>query len=578
MKTVVSVLILALCLLTLGGCGAISQEAQPLAASPALPQTGGPYPEIERSSPAASTEMPEQIQAGSATPTMPGSATSSATRRQSTSHDEGQETNRKPPSTRQPSPGASPTPPRDPAVDFYVSPDGDDERGDGSLEKPWASISYAMRKIPDGARLLALPGIYEEAIQLERSFEEGVILQSSIPYAARLRYKGRVVTCDTCAGITIEGFDIAHLPGADQRYVIQIQDKGGDGVGGRRITLRNNIIHDSFHNDLLKINNGAERITIEGNIFYNMGGPAIDNHIDVNSARDVTIQENIFFNCFECSERERPRRSGHFIVIKDSNGERDGISGSHQIRVQKNIFLNWQGIPGGAFIGIGDGQDFRYYQGYDILIENNLMLGNSDERIHAALKIDGGKDITFRNNTISGDLPGRSYALRLDESGSGLPNVNIHLFNNIWSDPTGTMGIEASVPEINFSDTPAEVIESFLLSHNLYWNGDRPVPFEPDHLFNYTSDLLSILADPRLPVDLSQILLPFVDEESATFADGSETIRMAFERLAFTYGALDSGSPAIDAANPENAPSEDILGRPRPQGAGPDIGAWEFGP
>lgn len=40
--------------------------------------------------------------------------------------------------------------------------------------------------------------------------------------------------------------------------------------------------------------------------------------------------------------------------------------------------------------------------------------------------------------------------------------------------------------------------------------------------------------------------------------------------------ALLPGSPAIDAANPNSFPSTDQRGVPRPQGAGPDIGAYEL--
>ena len=486
---------------------------------------------------------------------------------------------------RSPSParpeGGSATPgaaPGSAGPEFYLSPEGSDSRGDGSRQKPWQSFTHALRRIPDGAALLALPGLYEEELILERRFDRGVTLRSLVPYAARLRFPGRVITCDTCAGFTIEGFDIAHLPQADKRYLIQIQDEAGDGQGGRRIILRNNIIHDSYHNDLLKVNNGAGQITIEGNLFYNMGGPAIDNHIDVNSASEIDIQDNIFFNCYECSGRDANRRAGHFIVIKDSNGERDGLAGSRLIRVRRNIFLNWQGIPGGSFIGLGDGQDFDYYQAQDILIENNLMLGNSGQKIHAALKIDGGKNVLLRNNTISGDLPSRSFALRLDKSGSGLPNVNIQVFNNIWSDPTGTMGVEASEQKLRFSDTPAGVIASFTLAGNLYWNGGEPVPFEDEHPINYTQDGAPILADPRLPADLSQLILPYLDEETAALADGSASIREAFRRLALGYGTPGEGSPALDAADPGQAPAEDLLGRPRPYGAGPDIGALEAAP
>jgi hypothetical protein len=40
---------------------------------------------------------------------------------------------------------------------------------------------------------------------------------------------------------------------------------------------------------------------------------------------------------------------------------------------------------------------------------------------------------------------------------------------------------------------------------------------------------------------------------------------------------LAAGSAAIDAGDPDDAPTTDILGRPRPLGDAPDAGAHEAG-
>lgn len=68
------------------------------------------------------------------------------------------------------------------------------------------------------------------------------------------------------------------------------------------------------------------------------------------------------------------------------------------------------------------------------------MLGNSANTMRAPLGVKGARDITFRNNTISGDLPSLAYTMRLNQEGSNLANQNIQLYNNVWSDQTGTMG------------------------------------------------------------------------------------------------------------------------------------------
>jgi len=43
---------------------------------------------------------------------------------------------------------------------FYVSEDGVDQAGGGSVSSPWASIGFATNNVPDGAIIEVLPGTY----------------------------------------------------------------------------------------------------------------------------------------------------------------------------------------------------------------------------------------------------------------------------------------------------------------------------------------------------------------------------------------------------------------------------------
>ncbi|HJS28270.1 MAG TPA: choice-of-anchor Q domain-containing protein, partial [Anaerolineales bacterium] len=458
---------------------------------------------------------------------------------------------------------------------YYVDTAGDDTSGDGSSGDPWATITHALLQVEDGSTILVRPGTYNGQVKLQGNFPTGVAVRSEIPYQARLRHDSTVVTCFYGQGITLEGFDIAHAgPGAGA-LVIQIQDLIGDPGGSefvRDIVLRNNVLHDSYNNDILKINNGAGFITVEGNIFYNQTGS--DEHIDINSVLEVVVQDNIFFNDFAGSGRPNLNDTSSYIVIKDSNADDDSYLGSSAITVRRNVFLNWEGSTGSNFVLVGeDGQPF--FEAYDVLVENNLLLGNTTNVMRSPFGVKGGKDVMFRNNTVVGDLPSLAFAMRLNSEGANPANENIQFFNNIWSDPEGTMGAENPGGSNDFSDTPPGETSSWDLDYNLFWNGPNPLPLDPAELINYTDDLNRLVGNPGSG-DQAGMILPRWDPASGLFLDGSADIREAFENLVNLYGSLPPASPAIDQALSSESPAEDILGNPRGVGPGSDQGAFEY--
>jgi hypothetical protein len=455
---------------------------------------------------------------------------------------------------------APPAPLMAQANTFFVAANGSDAPANGSAAAPWATIGYAITRVPDGSTILVRPGEYRGLVRLDASFTQGVTVRSEVPYQARLRNNAQVVISYNGQGITLEGFDIAHSgPGAGA-LVVHIQNLRSQGATSR-ITLRNNIIHDSYNNDILKINNGARDITVTGNIFYNQTGS--DEHIDVNSVTGVIVQDNIFFNDFAGSGRADPGGTSAFIVIKDSNGNDDGLLGSRDITVRRNIFLGWIGSVGHGFVQIGE-DGTANYEADGVMIENNLMLGNSPARMRSPVAVMGSRNVTVRNNTIVGDLPSSSFGMRLYAVGSNQPNSNIRFYNNIWSDPRGTMGV--------FAEAPRGQTSSVTLATNLYWNGGQAIPSSAAALVNTTDDPARVVGDPLLG-EQAGLVLPRLN--SGGFADGSTTARQAFERLVANYGTPAAGSAAIDRAQANQAPADDILGGARPRGTAPDLGALE---
>ena len=431
---------------------------------------------------------------------------------------------------------------------FYVSTTGSDTGGDGSSGSPWATIAEATKKVPiSGGTILVRDGTYQGNIFIGRKFQGLLTIRAEHPYRVKLRNSSALTLSIFDSGnLVLTGFDIARTAYNSSPLLIHI---------GRSewIALIDNILHDSYNNDVLKINESSRHLLIMGNTFYNQQGGA-GQHIDVNGCADVTIRNNIFFNSTAGTGISGNLTHG-FIVAKNSGA----VPESRDVRILNNVFLNYEGNTGSNFILLGeDGMPFHEVQ--DVLIENNLMLGNSAVRMRSPFGVKGAKDVLFRNNTISGDLPSSAYAMRMNREGSNPPNRNIVYFNNVWSDPTGTMG--------NFSDGRKDEATGVELSRNVYWNAGHLVSV--GSAYSYADDADALIADPLLPVPKSIVLPKWTGTQ---FQSGAKTVAQEFLRLVNTYGPLKAGSAAIGTAEAAHASKLDILERPR--GFRVDMGATQ---
>ena len=457
------------------------------------------------------------------------------------------------------------------AATWYVATDGSDTTGDGSSANPWATVTRAVDNAAGGDEIVVRPGVYYGRQRLRRQFDTPVHVRSEVPYAAKLRHDaGAALISFYGRNIVVEGFDIAHASGNTGGLVIQVQDLRGDVAGSAGgtdpvvsgIEFRNNIIHSSTNNDLLKINNGAENIVVEGNLFFNQAGS--DEHIDVNSVVGVTVQDNVFFNT-----SARPDTSS-FVVVKDSNGSSDAVLGTRDVTIRRNVFLNWYGSGGQSFVRVGE-DGTSNFEAVDVLVENNLMLGNSPDLMRTPFTVQGARDVEFRNNTVVGDMPSRSFAARLFAGGSNPASEDLRFFNNVWSDPTGTMGSEAYTG-VDLFDSPPGDIASIVLDNNLYYNGGGTIPQDPTQSVTIADDANARIGDPQLP-DSAGVVVPVWN--GTAFADGSSSIRDVFVNLVEAHAVPAPGSPIVDAADPATSAADDILGLAR--GLAPDLGAFETG-
>lgn len=453
---------------------------------------------------------------------------------------------------------------------YWVAPppEGRDSNA-GTFALPWATLDHAAAQVQalggSGCTVWFKDGLYQGASDLHERFTAPTSFRALNPYRAILENDGQVIELSGARNLVFEGFEIRHAgPGASKLLVYL--SRAGE-LWTEQIVFRNNIFHDSYNDDLLKIHNGVRFVTVEGNLFYNQG-PA-EEHIDVNGVNDIAIQDNLFFNDFAGSGRRDGTDAHSFITIKDSTGNPDGLGGSRRIIVRRNIFLNWQGRRD-TFVQVGnDGKP--YYEAVAVRIENNLMLGNAPAAVYALLGVRGAAEVTFANNTVVGDLPSAAYALWAAVKDLNPPNRQLLLANNIWSDPSGTMGADGGPNEFANGDPAAT--SDLLLDNNLYWNGGAPIP--PGELISpLTDDLHRLVGDPLLNPDQRTILLPRWG--GAAFPSGNTSVRQEFVRLVECYGAIPARSPAVDAADPAHAPADDILGRPR--GGPPDLGAFEYQP
>lgn len=99
------------------------------------------------------------------------------------------------------------------AEKYYVATDGEAEN-DGSNEKPWPSVEYALSKVGGGHTIIVKPGIYRGPIQIAKQYAGTAIRPTVI--MSEVKWQAVIIgapyhvisNADGCDWVVIDGFEV----------------------------------------------------------------------------------------------------------------------------------------------------------------------------------------------------------------------------------------------------------------------------------------------------------------------------------------------------------------------------------
>ena len=399
---------------------------------------------------------------------------------------------------------------------YYVSPNGSDTL-DGSPETPWATIDHAAGQLNAGDRIVVRPGVYREAVVLNRSGSEGApitiqglpdaVLESPDPTQSLSAFDLGDSTHVRIEGFELRGgfgetvyvrpgatdIDLDNLDIHDNRNGIWIS--GAKGVRIQRVS-----VHDNGQ-AAVRIFNGADDITITDTVSeHNSDGAGCDGDAD-----GFSVEADVSNLRFE-------------RVSAIGNSE-DGFDIKAPNPVLLQVISSANGCTG-----------MKLWNG--AYVENALVEGSP-----IGIKAGGSPDaaVVLQNVTIADNATG----IR----GSG-NTYDLILWNSIVSGPGKALSYDAGV----------QVVEDYNI---LFRPQNGPLIERLDGVggVDFTVD---DVCSGRWQVDSGQ---------------GTHTLVLDPEFEGADDRGLGPTSPALDSGATGGAPSTDLLGVARPSNRGIDRGA-----
>ena len=428
--------------------------------------------------------------------------------------------------------------------EYFVSPSGDDSNP-GTQERPFRTIGHAAQVVNPGDTVVVLSGTYQEAVQIERSGEEG----RPITFVARGDVTLRTPTGGNFIGfrlrqgvshIRLQGFKLhgfmwgISLDGSNSH--IQIEGIEADGEGNGECGL-----HMTVGEHGNPWYGAVEHVTIRNCYFHHFrycgidGTPGPCNYIAISGVRCVD-------NGVEAGSAADgiSIEMGDHIIVEDCESARnqgDGIDiDSRQGRPVSEVVVRRCRSYGNFFNGI------KLWWGGRI--ENCLVYDNGND----ALVLENGGNYEVFNCTVAFNRGG--YALTAGYEGS-VGELYITMRNNIFA----------------FNGEPGNPIGVYF--------GQR-VHLTADYNLYHSRDFSEIVAMFLQGRDFSR---DDIARGVWTAASGCDAHAITDDpRFVNPSGRdlhLSANSPAVDRGTSEGAPNDDIDRHPRPQGRGYDLGAYE---
>ena len=172
----------------------------------------------------------------------------------------------------------------DPPNGIYVSPNGNDNSANGSIDKPYKSINAALDAASSGATLILRGGVYREGINvrirrpnitIKSRKDEWAIIDLTTYNSGHSEDSGVYFDVDASGG----KLQCVEVKGGFYAVAMETKWDWGDPkdkTGASNIIIEDCILHDS-RNDTVKVKPNCDNITIRYNEIYNSGRAYVGN-------------------------------------------------------------------------------------------------------------------------------------------------------------------------------------------------------------------------------------------------------------------------------------------------------------